>query len=123
MARITCVLGRFRPMLKVQPKGTAAWLSLAWALAGVPIAFGAFVFSAYRIALHSSSLPFDRPPGEALWFAAFLSLLLTGLAAIIYASFGTLRFRLLVYAVYAIAMSATLLFVGLWGACANGDCL
>jgi len=110
-------------MLKVQPKRTAARLSLAWALAGVPTTFGAFVLIAYRIALASSNLPFLGPSGELLWFGAFAFLMLTGLAAIHYASFGTLRFRLVVYAVYMIGMSVTLFLVGFMGACASGDCL
>jgi hypothetical protein len=85
----------------------------------VPIAFGSFVFASY----HLATLPFLSPFGQSLWLGFFASLLLSGLVAVAYASPGGPRFRILACAVYAISMVATLLFVGFWGACMNGDCL
>ena len=92
---------------------------IALAVLGVPALFYVYVSASYQYALSQGRLPFAVLPGW-LWYMVFGACLLAGLVALRMVS----RLRsVLISVLYIFGMSAGLLLVHLWAACANGDCL
>ena len=103
-------------------KRIPVWALGVWSAVGVPVLFAVFVFVAYQVALASGHLPFVSAFGESLWFGVFGFLILSGTFAIVYLPFSKWA-RAIVCVLYIPAMSGGLFLVGLWAACASGDCL
>jgi hypothetical protein len=89
------------------------------ALAVVPLLFAAYVMISYQLALKSGRLPITNEP-EWIWWSVLVGLLILGVYLV---WLGVTRLKLLLVAVYAIAMTAILLGIHYWVACMSGDCL
>ena len=100
-------------------RNVALWLA---ALFGVPIAFAAYVFGSYHVALRQGRLPITAYP-EWYWYAAFAVSLAVGATAIYLTTLKPTWARVVLCILYAAAMTATLLGVHLLIACSSGDCL
>ncbi len=89
------------------------------ALAIVPLLFAAYVAISYQIALKSGRLPITNEP-EWIWWSVLVGLLILGVYLV---WLGVARLKILLAAIYAIAMTTILLGIHYWVACMNGDCL
>ena len=94
-----------------------------WAVGGAPLFFWLFVFIAYQIFLREGSLPFGSPLGETIWFVVFGLCLLSGVVALVSLPFPYRWLRVGAAVLYLAAMPGLLFVMGLFAACANGDCL
>jgi hypothetical protein len=92
---------------------------VALAVLGVPAFFYVYVSATYEYALSQGRLPFTVLPGW-LWYAVFGACLVAGL--VVLRMISRLR-SILVSVLYVAGMTACLLLIHLWTACANGDCL
>jgi len=97
-----------------------------WALAGVWLVYGGFVYGSYRYALARGDLPYTLwPQWPVLYLGIFF--VLSGLFALAVVNLRQLRLRPFVAVtlglVYAVLMSGGLVVVHIIVACANGDCL
>jgi hypothetical protein len=96
-----------------------------WALAGVWLVYGGFVYGSYRYALARGYLPYTLwPQWPVLYVGIFF--VVSGLMALALVNLPKLRLRPLVVVwglVYVVLMSGGLIAVHIIVACANGDCL
>lgn len=90
------------------------------ALIVVPLLFGIYVDFSYRLALRAGRLPITNEP-EWIWWTVLSSLLVCGIYWVSLATKG--KMRIVLVAVYLVGMTAGLLGIHLWIACAHGDCL
>jgi hypothetical protein len=97
--------------------GVVAGIVLA--VLGVPALFYLYVSATYWYASSQGRLPFGVFP-DWLWYAVFGACLVVGLMTL--RTVSRLR-SILVSVLYVAGMTAGLLLVHLWAACANGDCL
>lgn len=89
------------------------------AVALVPALFAIYVSVSYYFALKGGRLPLTDDT-EWIWWSVLVSLLLVGSYL---AWVAAPRLKALFAGVYLVAMTACLLAIHLWIACANGDCL
>jgi hypothetical protein len=97
-----------------------------WALVGVWLVYGGFVYGSYHYALARGGLPYTLwPQWPVLYLGLFL--VLSGLFALAVVNLRRLRVRphvaVTLGLVYVVLMSGGLVVVQLIVACASGDCL
>lgn len=98
------------------------WILWLTATVGVPLAFAAFVYGQYQIALRYGALPQDTFPAW-LWISGYGAALVGGVVAVFLTSLRPTWLRVIVGLVYLAAMALGLLVVHFLMACASGDCL
>jgi len=92
------------------------------ALLGVPALFGSYVWTSYYIALSHGTLPFYYFP-DWQWFVAYATSLVLGLVVVFLSPIKINWLRIVIGMAYLPVMAFALLWVNLFIACANGDCI
>jgi hypothetical protein len=90
------------------------------ALVGVPLLFSIYVDLSYRLALRAGRLPITNEP-EWVWWSLLALLLAFGIYLFSLVTNG--KTRMVLAALYLVAMTAALLWIHLTVACMHGDCL
>jgi len=91
-------------------------------VAGVPLAFGGYVLTSYRLAFRQGGLPYVVYP-EWYWFAAFATCLVVGIMLVYLTSLRSTWLRVVVGLAYAAVMAVALMGVHAFVACSSGDCI
>jgi hypothetical protein len=95
---------------------------LGWALVGVPLLFALFVFISYRISLNQSNLPFLGDHEWRYW-VAWGTALGSGVVCSYVAYSNRTSSRLIAALGYLLVMGLSLVLIGGFVACSQGDCL
>jgi hypothetical protein len=103
---------------------SAKSLSLGWAIAGAPIAYGPFVYFSYRVALANGHVPFGY---LSFWpWLGIIVAIATGAVALLFSHRRSPLFGLdqpiLIVMLYALLMLVPLAVMHTVAACASGDC-
>ena len=104
-------------------RNSHGWTLGLWAIGGVPVVFWFFVYLAYQIFLPRGRLPFHSIAGETIFFFVFGLCLVSGVLAIVFLPYPNRWLRIVAGVAYLVAMSGVLFAMGLFAACAGGDCL
>ena len=95
---------------------------VTWAAIGVPLLFSAYVQWSYSYSLGKGGLPYNTLPGW-LWYLVFWASLASGVVAVIATKPKNCWAHYLAPILYAVIMVVTLMWLHMYVACGNGDCI
>jgi hypothetical protein len=95
---------------------------ILWAVLGVPVAFGFYVFWSYNDALTQGKLPFAGL-SEIKWYVFFLLFLASGILCLLKLPDLRRKTQIIASGLYLLLMAIVLVAVHFLVACSMGDCL